>query len=452
MNDLGQVAFHALLPDDSGSGTVHEGIFSGTAIASLETVTRTGEPTSNGAGTFARLYGNSQNQAGEVAFLSLLDVTGGDAEGIFYRNTNGSIVEVVRSGQATPGGKDTFSYFSIPQLNDSGQVAFFSGLNLTGGAGPIEEGIFRANGFGSSLKIMRRGDAAPGGNGHFREVDRFLMNNRGEVAFHSTISETAGASSDNSGVFLSNGAGGVKQIARKGQSTPDGNGIVFGFGNFALNDSGQVAFEGYLTDTRGADVDNRGVFRGDGTGISQIVRSGESSSSGNGVFSGFNSVVMNNDGQVVFRASVLDGNRVGSGVFRSDALNSHVLIARDGMSAPDGNGTFSNFCDANLAENGHVVFSGYLTGTNEGLSDDHGLYHHHDRLGLTKVAREGDWLLGSTITNIKVGGVNALGQVTYQFSLSDDRQGIAIATVLPEPNSLLILLLASLAVVTWRRR
>jgi hypothetical protein len=61
-------------------------------------------------------------------------------------------------------------------------------------------------------------------------------------------------------------------------------------------------------------------------------------------------------------------------------------------------------------------------------------------VGIVKVAREGDALLGSTIKTLNLAGgpkwrrgLNELGQVAYDFTLADNRRGIAIGTVVNPP-------------------
>ena len=99
-----------------------------------------------------------------------------------------------------------------------------------------------------------------------------------------------------------------------------------------------------------------------------------------------------------------------------------------------------------------------------GAGDDTALLFHDDTLGLLTVAREGDALLGSTITGLTFSegladiggsrsGFNAVGQVAYGFTLADSRTGIALFTppAVPEPASAGLLILGGAALLRRRR-
>ncbi len=113
---------------------------------------------------------------------------------------------------------------------------------------------------------------------------------------------------------------------------------------------------------------------------------------------------------------------------------------------PEGNGTFATFeRDGALAFNnaGQMVFEATLVGTPGGSADDRGLYFHDDSLGLRKIVRAGDALLGSTVSDFRfrgnygsfdsphgnvVSGFNNSGKVAYRFSLADGRSGVVLWT------------------------
>ena len=50
------------------------------------------------------------------------------------------------------------------------------------------------------------------------------------------------------------------------------------------------------------------------------------------------------------------------------------IIVVPGQAAPDGNGQFGNFYGYSLNDKSEVIFSGFLTNTNGGSTDDGGLY------------------------------------------------------------------------------
>jgi len=120
-------------------------------------------------------------------------------------------------------------------------------------------------------------------------------------------------------------SGSTKIIMVAGDHAPDGNGVfsstLLTVGG--LNDAGQAVFGAQLVATANGSVDNSGLFRGDGSTLVQIARTGQSFGPG-GVFSGaavfLANAALNQDGQVAFPAflSVTDGGEV-TGIFRGSS-------------------------------------------------------------------------------------------------------------------------------------
>jgi hypothetical protein len=219
----------------------------------------------------------------------------------------------------------------------------------------------------NSQVVAMRGTAAPDGNGVLTYFGVPVINDAGQIAFTAGLSVTNGGSSDNRGVFLGDGVG-LSQIARKGQTTPDGNGQFANFvdGGPALNNAGQVAFAASLSGTTGGFVDDGGVYLGDETTITQIAREGQTAPDGNGAFSRFFSPTLNSVGQVAVRGSLTGASGGGSsGIFRGDGF-SLAQIVRNGQSMPGGSGTFNSVDDIfELNDSGQVSL--YVQLTAEGI-------------------------------------------------------------------------------------
>ena len=78
----------------------------------------------------------------------------------------------------------------------------------------------------------------------------------------------------------------LRQLVRRGDATPDGNGVYDQFLRPALNENGQVSFGAFLSNTSGGSGDNRGIFRADGlTAPVQLVRQAAPAPDGDGSFS-----------------------------------------------------------------------------------------------------------------------------------------------------------------------
>jgi len=473
LNDAGQVAFVARLADTRGSRSDDLGIFRGNGSSTHVQIARKGQAVPDGSGTFSPSFffgppALALNEAGHVAFVGhFTDTFAGsnDSIGLFRGNGPSSLIQIARSGDVAPDSNGAFSRLGIshnPTLNDTGQAAFRSFLTSTSGGNIDSSGIFRGDGTSSPVQIAREGDATTDGNGRFSSFDIPALNNIGQVAFHSFLTGTIGGSSDNSSIFRGDGTSSPVQIAREGQTAPDGNGSFSSFLSFpVLNDSGQVAFLSSLTGTNGGNSDDVGIFRGNGTSSPvQIARAGNVAPDGNGNFSDFIDSTINDSGQVAF-LGLLTGTRSGfrddRGIFRGDGMSRPVQLAREGQTAPDGKGIFSEFRNPALNDAGQAAFLAYFTSNSSG-SRDHGLYLYDDLLGLMQVARVGDTLLDSTITRLSFvdssafigdeqSGLNEHGQIAFQFALADGREGIAVASVVPEPSTLLLGMIASTTLI-----
>ncbi len=341
------------------------------------TIAQTGDVAPDGNGTIGLLATPIINASGHVMFQSILNNTsGGTADDrAVYRWNNPVITQLVRKGQSAPDGNGTVEIFLFPTFNDLGQVAFSGNLLGTGGAPFDAGGIFRAAD-GGVTQIARDGQSTPDGNGMYFVVTSPKISNTGQVAFHADLTNTMGGSTDNEGVFQGNG-GAVTQIAREGQTVPGATGTFLDFGIFNVNDVGQVAFASTLSGTAAGSVDNQGIYKWNGTSAIQIARKGQTSPDGNGMFSDlFFNADINNSGQVAFFA-VLTGTSGGVSDNRGVYCNSGgtiTQIARRGQLAPDGNGIFSLFGNPVLNETGEVRFNASLNNTTGGSFDDNAIF------------------------------------------------------------------------------
>ena len=288
-----------------------------TAQVTTNVIALTGDTAPDGMGTFSdfgRTAAPSLNDAGQAAFLGYLATTSGgiiDSNGLFLGDGKSSLVQIVRSGQAAPDGNGSFSssfYHVGPTLNNAGQVAFYGILTRTDGH---DGGIFRGNDKSGPVQIARAGDTAPDGNGTFSFfAEPSTLNESGQVVFHGVFTGTTGGFSDDRGIYIGDGTSSLLKIVRAGDPAPNGNGRFdyFGANGLALNDAGRVAFQGVLTHASGgANGGFGGIFHGDGTSSPiRIVRAGQIAPDGNGIFSGGDILSLNNAGQVSFIGSITE--------------------------------------------------------------------------------------------------------------------------------------------------
>ena len=296
------------------------------------------------------------------------------------------------AGDPAPDGNGSFSAFESPALNNAGQLVFLAVFTGTSGGSADDRGIIRIDG-DTLIQIAREGESAPDGNGSFSGFSKPILNDVGQAAFVAGLTGTSGGSNDNNGLFRGDGNT-LTQMARRGDPVPDVDASFVFFTN-SLNSVGESAFRGSFNFTSGGS--SSGIFRADGTMLIQIVRTGQLAPDGNGSFSGrFSSAAFNDAGQAAFGAfidlgdggSVLDED----GIFRGDH-STITQIARVGDAAPDGNGSFSGFTSnafPNPAHNnmGQAAFRGFLSSTSGGNSDNEGIFRG-DETTLTRIARKG---------------------------------------------------------------
>jgi hypothetical protein len=347
-----------------------------------------------------------------------------------------AVTRIARFGQAAPDANGVFSDFEAISMNDSGEVATWAAFSSTSGGSADNTGVIRGDGV-SLDQIVREGQSSPDANGTFSDFVSSIdisLNNSGQVAFRGFLTGTSGGGADNEGIFIGNGVS-LTKVVRKGEGSPDLNGVFSEFGNPVLNATGQVAVLAALSGTSGDDADNQGIFSGDGVTLDKIVRKGSAPPDANGLFSAFGNPVINDTGQVVF-ITVLSGTSGGefdsAGVYRGDGV-SVERIARAGEVTPDTNGEFYGFAGpAAVTDTCTVAFWAQVVGTSGGGTDDGGIFLG-DGVETIQVAREGDALVGSTIINANFlqgmnSGLNEHGQVAYHALLADGREGIFLFT------------------------
>jgi hypothetical protein len=265
--------------------------------------------------------------------------------GIFKVDLAGHITSIVSPGDPAPGG-GTFdaaglSYSAGTWVNDRGDVVFDAHVageeaKVPGGVPgfPPDQATFiaalgsvyvKSGVTGKITSVAHAGDPAPGG-GVFRQALFPEINDRGDVLFTGDLTPAPDANQV-LGVFLRSG-GKIIPIARPGDPMPGGGHLLTASvrtGNTHLNDEGDVVFTGLLdTDVNHDGVPDTGLFEWSHGKVSLIARTGTVLRGVGTVenlnFGGTsvqplsfipNSGVVNNDqGQVLFGATLADGRGV----------------------------------------------------------------------------------------------------------------------------------------------
>lgn len=466
LNDTGDVVFLASLSDQS------RGVFRSNGTLRVE-IARSGQPAPNGNGLLNIINSGAMDQAGRFVFLSSLTGTSGgtsDNSAIFVGD--GSLLrEVVREGQANPGGNGVFDQLTLPLLNNTGDIAFIATLRGTSGGADDNQAIFVRR--GEELRqSVREGQSAPEGDGKLGPITPLALNELGHIAFMGGLTGTIDGTRTNLGMFLNDGTS-LRTILRKGDATPTGDATLSPYlGQTDLNNHGELLFRSQLSFDSGQSVSGQGLYRSDGTNLVELARSGQPAPDGNGVlvdFPGQFRSALNDAGQALFQArftGTSGGARDDEGIYRSDGA-SLVEIVREGQIAPGGGRIFSalQFASPVMNELGQVAFQiGLLDELNPNTSPlETAIYLYDDSLGLIPVARTGQPLFGSRVVRLNsmptIGGGRGSGafqqvgmsnagptRVLYHFLLADGRSGIALWTLVPEPGSIAIVAIGALSI------
>jgi hypothetical protein len=275
------------------------------------------QPAINAAGQIA--FGTLISDPPKVPFIAFLRDDGGTFTQVVHQDDpapdqNGTFDLVATAG-----------LLHAPGLNENGELAFLAAVKVP--SGPATQGIFRASDPDHVVQIIRRGQASPEGNGSVLAFeldadDVVPVNDEGQTAFQATLTATAQGTADNLAIFRGDGATLVR-IARKGQAPPDGDGVFADFDHPAINAAGQVAFHATLSGT----VHTQGIYLYDDVvGLVPVARLGgpllgqtiASLRFAHATSRGRTHVGLNDSGQVAFQFDLNDGRR-GIAVWTKDS-------------------------------------------------------------------------------------------------------------------------------------
>jgi len=298
-------------------------------------------------------------------------------------------------------------------LNAKGDVAFVCDFTNTQNPSTDSGGLCLVN-TKSFKQLVRTGESAPDGNGTFNyftqefgSVQKLVLNDNGTVAFLAMLTGTAGGSTDEIGLFSASATTGVKQIVRSSDAAPDGNGIFArakpddfdspGLSLPGLDNSGQISFHAFLTDTSGDSFfidDTVGVFWSDGNTVTRLLRGGGAVPGGDEIFGRLDSGFASNPGgQVAISASIafdfMSGDPLPDDLNRVYKHTGTVLeeVVRSGIPIPDGNGQLAGAGGNVIANNGNILFLGRVEGSDNYLLDGLRLFQT-DGVTLTQIARQ----------------------------------------------------------------
>jgi len=273
------------------------------------------------------------------------------------------------------------------------------------------------------------GDAAPGmGVGvNFGSVNNFgvpVLNDAGQTAFVGFLTGT-GVSTDNRSAIWSEGGGnGLALVARAGSVAP-GTGDsenFFNFSNPVLNDSGQLAFAGYLDDSVVDDANQDGIWIEEGGSEPRLVaRVGGAAPGTDSTFELLSEPSLSSNGSVGFAGILVGATPIGGSIWSEGDGSELALVALKGNQAPGTeSGVTFNIIFAppvRLNGSGQTAFSAFLR------TNDFGVWSEGVGSGLALVVRRGSPIPGDESGAIMsfpgVATLNDSGQLAFASSFID---------------------------------
>jgi hypothetical protein len=250
--------------------------------------------------------------------------------------------------------------------------------------------------------VAKTGDiaiSAPAGR-TFNTFSGPTINNSGQVAFFTSFAGGAGGS----GVY-SEGGGALHLVARNGMVAP-GTDPSTGFSGFTtgdlliVNEAGDVAFRASLFGANITSANNFGIWSTGGGSLHLVARTGSPApgATSGANFSAINTPVLNDAGETAFSgefaASGLTGNN-NSGIWKENSgVAVPVAIAGTPQPGAAGDETFSSFSSPLLNSAGQLAFRAALHGTNVDGPNDYTIWKGTPG-SLQLVARDGSPIPGS---------------------------------------------------------
>ncbi len=287
-NDQNEAVFLGGLTGPSINTSNNFGIWRSARDGEVNLVARRGDPAPGlGMGVVFNFNASalgfpapSLNNNGSLAFTGAFTGTSielGNDSGIWKETTENGLSLQVREGSPAPSTAPgvLFRSFSDPALNEKDQIAFVGSLTGAGVDPSNDTGIWVQSLEGDFDAVVLEGELAPNigsnvrfsGFGPLTGFGSMVLNNEGNIAFHSGLRGPGISAITNNSRSLWKGGGNdeLSIVARQGDLAPGTHDATFlSFDSFALNANGSVAF---LARTGG----NDGIWAEDHAGNLRLV-------------------------------------------------------------------------------------------------------------------------------------------------------------------------------------
>lgn len=518
INSNGQVIFT--------NGTISPTTDGGQFVWSAQTYNvikaRSGVTSSPYGGTFTNSFvGNIINDAGLWVHR---EGTGATAK--LYVNNGGTYAGIARGGGTfaafdAAGGSFADVFFASPSnghfLNGS-NYAF--GSTLSGAGTTTAAGVNNTEGLwigdptaaGGMKLVLRRNDSLTTNTrvgafaGQLSVQNNMALNGSGKYALVTASSNglqgsdiTASSTTGNDQALLSNRSGSLAMIAQRGQVADASDGakyrVIGGAGSgpiVALNNSGKIAFQTTLREgsiTAGVTNHSALFTDHDGSSLWMVARTGRLIPTYSGLpqatgvaggaawGTGFNDVLMNDAGKIVFRVTGMTGTGVtlntnDSAIFTKNTYDPAPRVLAQANNHADGISTlldvrYQGFSSLAMNAYGQVVFTASFTGADviPGTGGTNNALYATDSAGnICLVLRRGFDINGGTTGSIinsynyvsssnndgRQATFNDKGQLVVAVAFTDGTNGL-YAFSIPSASSLPALALGGLFAARRRR-
>jgi hypothetical protein len=481
-------------------------------LIKVEPIAWRGDP-APGGGTFTLLEPPSLNNRGQVAFeaTTTASAPGRLWSSALFLGRPGDLRDIARTSSPAPGTDAVFhSQFSLPLLNDRGQVLFSA--YLKGDSPAITEwGTWAGDPDNVSL-IFRKGAPAFGVPGQFTSIRHPVLNNGGHVAYWATTTDQG----DIEPILFAGEPGNFGPVLLPENVYPGRpellwHSIVYDENALNISDRGAIGVSALISRrTDPTEAVESAVMLIKSDGIQFIIPPSTVTP---------NWIRVNNRGNVAFflqegirigppelpKLAVSIGDRVpGAGDTRITEIGLHGARLSNGnhlafhasLSGPSGGGTLMvatrdsfriaarngerapglelpaswnvHYHPFAINSAGHVAFEASLFGPNSHALNSSALYAEDPSGQLTLVIREGyPWQISpnhvAVVRDFEWTAVdggsqraawNDLHQIALRVTFWDGRSGNFLVTVVPEPTPTVLLIVSAilLTVLTLSRR
>ena len=361
----------------------------------------------------------SLNNNGLVAFGMADAGQAAIVSGIYKATSPGSYTTVAT--KATAEFARPSSSMAFPQINDSGEVAFYC-------VRPDQRvGIYKATD-GSAYTTIATSVLTD----TFTPFSRPYINNSGIVAFKGFLGDNDIRSPRITGLYKGNG-GTLATVA----DNSDDNFYTLGT-SYALNNTGEMAYN---------KAPSYAAFRSNGATPTLIANANQSPAP----FQSIRSVSLNDFGRVAFSSLPLGVPQSYTGIYTATGAGAYNTVTQID------NTTFATeeAIPININNNNAVA---YWVTTRASLGNANGIYLALSGQAPTRIVGKGDALFGSTVTGVSNEfDLNDKNEIAFVYFLANGERGVARYTgagtvAVPESGSLALFVLPLIGTIALRRK